>query len=144
MPSFVASTDGMRHSPTHLSIAVSSFINDQIVREQRASYISSQLRSLPNVERVVFLRGLYREAEITQYLGVLSDWPKLRRIDSSSDVMKSLASLKHLHSRLPDVNTLSMGWTWRSQILQNDLVFWSKPLRDLTLTVRFVQYVDRK
>jgi len=144
MPSFVASTDGRGHSPTlfHLPTAVSAYIRDQSVLEKRAREITSQLRSLPNVERLIFHNGVYRQAEIVQYLGVLSDWPKLRRIDTPSDVMKTLASLKHLHSRLPAVKTLSMAWTWRSQILQNDLVFWSEPLRDLTLTVRFVPHVD--
>ena len=132
------------HSLTllHLPTAVSTYIRDTNVLEKQACETYSQLRSLPNVERLIFHNGIYREAEMVQYLGVLSDWPKLRRIDTFSDVIKLLATLKHLHSRLPAVNTLSVGWTWRSQISQHDLVFWSKPLRDLTLIVRFVQHVD--
>ena len=144
MSSFVASTKGTGRLLTlfHLPTAVNAYTRDQNVLQKRACEITSQLRSLPNVERLTFHNGVYREAEIVHYLGVLSDWPKLRRIDTFSDVMKSLASLKHLHSQLPAIDTLSMGWTWRSQILQNDLVFWSESLRDLNLTVRFVQHVD--
>lgn len=143
MPSLVVSTDGRRHSLTllHLPTAVTTYIRDQNVLEKRAREIYPQLRSLPNVERLIFHNGIYREAEMIQYLGVLSDWPKLRRIDTFSDVIKLLATLKHLHKRLPAVNTLSMEWTWRSQISQHDLVFWSDTLRDLTLIVRFVQAV---
>jgi len=144
MPSFVASIDGRRHSPTlfHVPTAVSTYTRDPIVLEKRANDIISQLRLLPNIERLIFHRGSYTEAEIVQYLGVLPDWPRLRQIDSYLVIMKSLATLKHLHSRLPAVNTLSMGWTWSSQILQNDLVFWSEHLRDLTLIVRLAQHVD--
>lgn len=144
MPPFVASTKerGRLLTLFHLPTAVDAYTRDQNVLEKRAREITSQLRSLPNVERLTFHNGIYKEAEIVQYLGVLSDWPKLRRIDAFSDIMKSLASLKYLHSRLPAINTLSMEWTWRTQISQNDLVFWSGSLRDLTLTVRFVQHVD--
>jgi len=146
MPLFVASMDGRSHLPTllHPLAAVPNYIRDQSVLEKLARETSSQLRSLPNVERLIFRHGLYQEPEIHQYLRVLSDWPKLRRIDSTSDVVKCLATLKHLHSQLPAVNTLTIKWTWRSTIFQNDLVFWSKPLRDLTLIVRFVQYMYRR
>jgi hypothetical protein len=108
--------------------------------EKQACEIASQLRSLPNVERLVFRNGSYEEPEVVQFLGVLLDWPKLRCIDTFSEGIKSLAALKHLHSRLPAVNTLSVGWTRRSEILPNDLVFWAEPLRDLTLIVCFAQY----
>jgi len=142
MPSLVTSTDERSHSlALHLLATVYSYIRDHSVLETRAHDISSQLRSLPNVERLIFAHGSYREAETLHYLGVLSDWPKLRRIDSSSDVIKSLATHKHLQPRLPAINALSVGWVWRSPILPNDLVFWSGSLRDLTLIVRFVQHM---
>jgi len=144
MPSFVVSIDGRRHLPTlfHVPTASSIYTRDPIVLEKRADDITSQLRLLPNIERLIFYRGPYTEAEIVQYLGVLPDWPRLRQIDSDLAIIKSLVTLKHLHSRLPAVDTLSMGWTWNPHILQNDLVFWSEHLRDLTLIVRLVQHVD--
>ena len=147
MPWFVASitsTDEGTHLPTplHLLATVPSYNLDRVFLEKQARDISSQLRSLPNVERLTFRHGLYHEPEILQYISVLSDWPKLRRIEATSDVLKYLATLKHLHSRLPAVNTLTMERSWMSTILQNDLAFWSTPLRDLTLVVRFVQRVD--
>jgi hypothetical protein len=138
---------GKRYSLTllHLPATLWSYNRDRVVVfENRATEIASQLRSLPNVEWLIFRNGSHKELELVHYLGVLSDWPKLRRIDTYSDVMKSLANLKHLHPRLPAVNTLSMGWTWMSEILQNDLVFWSESLRDLTLIVRFTQHVNRR
>jgi len=143
----VASTNGGRCSLTLLHLpTVGPYPRDrlhlQIILETRPREITPQLRSLPNVERLIFCHGSYQESVLAEYLGVLSDWPKLRRIDAFSDVIKSLATLKHLHSRLPAVNTLSMRWTWTSEILQNDLVFWSETLRDLTLLVRFPQHVD--
>jgi len=147
IPTSVASTNGRRCSLTLLHPpAVGSLprhqVHFQIILETRPREVASQLRSLPNVERLIFCRGSYQEPELVEYLGVLSDWPKLRRIDAFSDVIKSLATLKHLHSRLPAVNTLSMCWTWGTEILQNDLVFWSETLRDLTLLVRFAPHVD--
>jgi hypothetical protein len=56
--------------------------------------------------------------------------------------MKTLVTLKYLHSRLLAVNTLSLTWSWGSPILQNDLVLWSKSLQHLTLRVRFDQRVE--
>lgn len=146
MPLFVASIYGRSHLPTlfHLPATVPNYIRDQSVLEKRARHISSQLRSLPNMERLIFRHGLYEEPEILQFVSVLSDWPKLRRIDATSDVVKCLATLKHPHSQLPAVNTPTIEWTWRSKILQNDLVFWSKTLRDLTLIVCFVQTYGRE
>jgi len=147
IPKFVASTNGRRCSLTLLHLpAVSSLIRYRlhlrIDLETRPCEVASQLRSLPNVERLIFRHESYRAPDLAEYLGVLSDWPKLRRIAALSDVIKSLATLKHLHSRLPAVTTLSMSWAWGSKFLQNDLVFWSETLRDLTLFVRFTQHVD--
>jgi len=147
IPTSVASTNGGRCSLILLHLPeVSSYPRDrlhlQIILETRPREVASQLRSLPNVERLIFCHGSYREPELVEYLGVLSDWPKLRRIDAFSEVIKSLVTLKHLHSRLPAVDTLSMRWTWGSEILQNDLVFWSETLRDLTLLVRFSHHVN--
>ena len=148
MPWFVASTtsiDEGTHLPTllHLLATVPGYDLDPGFLEKQAR-ISSQLRSLTNVERLIFHHGLYNEPEVLQYISVLSDWPKLRRIETTSDVLKYLATLKHLHSRLPAVNTLTMERSWMSTILQNDLAFWSTPLRDLTLAVRFVQRVGMR
>jgi len=141
IPTSVSSTNGGRCSLTLLHLPVASCY-PRIVLETRPREVASQLRSLPNVERLIFRHGSFREPELVEYLGVLSDWPKLRRIDAFLEVIKSLVTLKHLHSRLPAVNTLSMSWTWSSEILQNDLVFWSETLRDLTLLVRFAHHVD--
>ena len=138
MPSFVAFADGRRHSLTLLRPPATIF-GDKSLFEEQARNISSQLRSLLNVERLIFLHGSYTESEVVQYLGVLPDWRNLQQIDCSTQVIKVLATLKDLHSRLPAVKTLSMRWTWRSQLLRNDLVFWSRTLRNLTLSVRFIQ-----
>jgi len=147
IPTSVASTNGSQCSLILLHLPErSSYRHDRlnllIILETRPREVASQLRSLPNVERLIICHGSYRGPELVEYLEVLSDWPKLRRIDAFSEVIKSLATLKHLHSRLPAVNTLSMRWTWGSKFLQNDLVFWSETLRDLTLLVRFSHHVD--
>lgn len=148
MPWFVASTtsiDEGTHLPTplHLLATIPSYKLDPVFLEKQACDISSQLRSLPNVERLIFRYGFYDEPKVFQYISVLSDWPKLRRIEATSDVLKYLMTLKDLHSRFSAVNTLTVKWCWGS-ILRNDLAFWSTPLQDLTLVVRFVQRVDRR
>jgi len=99
----------------------------------------------PNVERLTLFHKTYltsyQKTELVLSLHVLPHWPNLRQIHSTTYVIRILATLKHLHVRLPAVNTLSLSWSENSQLLQNDLVFWSETVRQLTLDVRFMHLV---
>lgn len=144
MRSFVTSTDGRRHSPTLLHLpAIYTYYasHDNDILEQGARNLSFQLRALPNVEQL----GLFcSRIEIAQFLEVLSDWPKLRQIDTSFFFMKCFATCEHLDLRLQAINTLCMDWDWRPEFGQGGLYYWSETLRDLTLIVGFVQRVNRQ